>query len=566
MPALTEPQVLALVQEGERYDVEFKGEERERLSDGDLVENVVCLANGRGGHLLVGVEDDGRITGARPRHGTLTDPRRIEALVSNSTVPGVPATAQVLTVAGAEVLVVEVPAMAGPVSNRAGLFRRRAIGGDGRPACVPFHFHEMQAAQAARGVLDPSALPVSEATWDDLDPLEFERLRQTIQRNPGRADRSLLALADAEIARALGLGTGGTDQVERVHMAALLLLGREESLRRLVPTHEAAFQVLSGTRVVVNDFFHAPLIRLADEFARRFDARNDGQEIAVGFVSVNVPDYSRDGFREALHNALVHRDYSSRGATHVQWHDDRIEVSSPGGFIEGVTLDNLLVTAPRPRNPVLADAFKRIGLVERTGRGVDTIYEGQLRYGRPAPDYTLSTDHTVHVVLHGGAANLALARWFIERESLQQPVSVEDMILVNAAEHERQIDADRAAVLLQRSPTQARALLERLVERGVLEGRGTLRRRAYGLAPATYRALGTPEAHTRSRDFEPIQQEQMVLQYVRAHGRITRREAAGLCQLDGRDARSLLERLAERGELAMRGQKRGVYYELPPSP
>ena len=54
--------------EGERYDVEFKGEQRERLNDRDLVEAVVCLANGTGGALLIGVEDDGTVSGARPRH------------------------------------------------------------------------------------------------------------------------------------------------------------------------------------------------------------------------------------------------------------------------------------------------------------------------------------------------------------------------------------------------------------------------------------------------------------------------------------------------------------------
>ena len=67
---------------GEQYDVEFKGERRERLNDRDLLEAVVCLANGRGGVLLVGVEDDGTVTGARPRHeASRTDPLRLQAFV-----------------------------------------------------------------------------------------------------------------------------------------------------------------------------------------------------------------------------------------------------------------------------------------------------------------------------------------------------------------------------------------------------------------------------------------------------------------------------------------------------
>ncbi|MGH3873548.1 MAG: ATP-binding protein [Pseudonocardiaceae bacterium] len=81
-----------------------------------------------------------------------------------------------------------------------------------------------------------------------------------------------------------------------------------------------------------------------------------------------------------------------------------MEVSSPGGFPEGIRLDNLLVAAPQPRSPLLADAFKRTGLVERTGRGINRMFAEQLRVGRPAPDYGRSTDRQVVAVLPGGPA------------------------------------------------------------------------------------------------------------------------------------------------------------------
>src|SRR3954471_10752450 len=82
---------------GERYDVEFKGEQRDRLNDRELVEAVVCLANGAGGVLLIGVEDDGTVTGARPRHeGSRTDPLRVQALIANTTQPPLSATVAVV--------------------------------------------------------------------------------------------------------------------------------------------------------------------------------------------------------------------------------------------------------------------------------------------------------------------------------------------------------------------------------------------------------------------------------------------------------------------------------------
>ena len=71
-------------------------------------------------------------------------------------------------------------------------------------------------------------------------------------------------------------------------------------------------------------------------------------------------------------------------------------VSNPGGLVDGVTLANLLVTEPRPRNPALADAMKRIGVVERSGRGVDKIFRGMLaRTTRPR----LQLHHGTEVVV-----------------------------------------------------------------------------------------------------------------------------------------------------------------------
>jgi ATP-dependent DNA helicase RecG len=558
----TEETLRQVIAAGERFDVEFKGESGEPLNERELVEAVVCQANGRGGLLLIGVEDDGRVTGAHPRHGTYTDPRRLEALITNQTVPSCPVECSVVSLDGRDVIVVEIPAGCPVTSTSAGVYRRRATDVRGRPHCLPFLAHEMQSREASRGAMDHSALVVAEARWEDLDPLEVERLRQTVARNRGRADASLLELSDAEIVKVLGLGEGG-ERVERVRVAGLLMLGREEALRRLVPTHEVAFQVLSGTRVAANDFFHRPLIRVTEEIAERFEARNEEEEIEVGHVRVGIPDYSPAGFREALHNALIHRDYTRLGAVHVQWRDEEIEIGNPGGFPDEVHLDNLLVTVPRPRNPVLADAFKRIGLVERTGRGIDTIYEGQLRYGRPAPDYSRSTSGSVQVVLPGGPANLALARLIIERDAPGRRVTVEEMVVLNAIERERRVGIGRAAELIQRHEGAARAVLERLVEAGVLEAREERRERVYYFSAATYRALGAPAAHVRLKGIEPIQREQMILQYVDSHGRITRSQAADLCQVGGREARAVLERLVKRGDLVVRGERRGSYYERP---
>jgi ATP-dependent DNA helicase RecG len=554
---LTEADLHRIIATGERYDVEFRSETDRPLTDRELVEAVACQANGRGGILLIGVDDDGRVIGAKPRHGTYTDPRRVEALVANQTVPSCPIECSVIGLDGAEVVVIEIPDGRPVTATSAGVYVRRATDVHGRPQCLPFLPHEMHSREATRGALDHTALIVPEARWEDIDPIEVERLRRTISKNPGRADASLLALSDVEIVKALGLAEG-REKIERVRVAGLLILGREDALRRLVPTHEVAFQVLSGTRVAVNEFFRWPLLRVVEEIAARFDARYEEEEIELGPVRSGIPNYSPAGFREALHNALVHRDYTAQGAVHVQWRDGEIELSSPGGFPGEVRLDNLLVTAPRPRNPVLADAFKRMGLVERTGRGIDTIFEGQLRYGRPAPDYSRCTAGAVQLLLKGGAANPALTRFIIQQDVPGRRLTLDQILILNEIEANAGLGIGRASTLIQRAVGPTRAVLDRMVESGVLEVQLERREPVYYFSSATLSAMGRMDLPAVA---DPRERERLILEHVEAHGRITRSQAADLCQIEAREARGVLERLVKRGELVVRGERRGSFYE-----
>ncbi len=560
---MTRDTLLDLIAQGENLAVEFKGEEREPLSDRDLVEAVVCMANIPGenvGHILLGVEDDGRVTGARPRHEAgKTDPRRVQALIANRTRPSLACEVELAFIEDREVLAIRVPKSRIPVGTAEGKYLRRAIGGRGRPECLPFHFHEMQAFQADRGILDYSLLVVPEASWEHLDSLEFERYRRSIRESRGLGDPALVDLPDLEMAKALG-AVEANHRATAVRVLGLLLFGKEDALRQFLPTHEVAFQSVSGTQVEVNDFFRWPLIRVVEELLGRFRARSREEEVMVGFLRVGVPDYPERAFREAIANALIHRDYTRLGAVHVQWFEDRIEVSNPGGFPEGVRLDNLLVTPPRPRNPLLADAFKRAGIVERTGRGIDTIFYEQLRNGRPAPLYERSTETDVVVVLPGGSANLEFVRLATEESQAGRPLNMNDLLLLSHIWQERRLTTSEAARLVQKPEIEARVVLEHLVEAGLVEGRGEKKGRSYHLSASTYRRLGEKAAYVRQRGFEPIQHEQMVLQFVEKHGRITRREAAELCVLSSDQAKRLLDRLVQEEKLLRSGKGRGVEY------
>jgi ATP-dependent DNA helicase RecG len=201
----------------------------------------------------------------------------------------------------------------------------------------------------------------------------------------------------------------------------------------------------------------------------------------------------------------------------------------------------------------LAEAFKRIGLVEQTGRGVDRIFLGQLRFGRPAPDYARSDASGVRVVLRGGEASLEFAAYVFGEDRAGRPFSLDEFLVLNQLFHERRIDSETAARLLQKGPSDGNAVLERLQERGLLEAKGEKRGRVYHLSAGMYRQLGIPSGYVRTHGISPIRQEAMVLEFVAAHGRIERGQVMELCGLTSRQAGRLLTKLLAEGKLQRRG-------------
>lgn len=559
------PELLrSLISNGENLQVEFKGEQQRNFSDTELIETVVCLANTQGYEttwLLIGVEDGGEITGARSRHNGTTQPSLIQALIANRTRPSVACNVELVSLDGKDIIVIEIPTSRVPIGSADGIYKRRALGTRG-PECLPFHFHEMQSWQSSQGHLDYSTVVLPDVAWDDLDLLEFERYRRTIRESGEPADRSLLDLSDLELAKALGAVEVGLNGEIKLRVLAVLLFGKEGCLRSSIPTHEVAFQTLSGTNVSINDFYRWPLMRVMDEMMTRFDAKNGKEELRVGYQRFSLPDYSRWAFREAIANAFVHRDYTRMGGIHIQWHEDRIEISSPGGFPEGVRLDNILVTPPRPRNLLLTDAFKRAGIVERTSRGINTIFYEQLRIGRPAPSYDRSSATDVILVIPGGKANLEFVKLCIEESQAGHKLDVWTLLILNFLWTNRRLTSTQASRLTQRPETETRPILEKLIDSHYVVADGVNEERLYELSPALLERLKRqPTVSISQHRLTPIEQERVILEFVRAEGKIKRADAASLCNVSPDYASKLLQRIAKKyPQFTLVGERKGAYY------
>lgn len=542
----------------ETLRVEFKSDVR-RLPDDDLIAAVVAMANSEGGAIFLGIEDNGTPTGLHALHDP---PSGLAALVANRTVPSVSVSVERLEVGGKVVAQVVVPQARQVVATTSGSYYRRRLKYDGTPEDCPMLPHDLPARLGQIGAQDVTRQAVAGASLEDLDPAERLRLRQFIERNNG--DPALIALSDEELDGALGL-TVRDDHTIRPSLAGLLLIGTESSIRRLVPTHEVAFQVLEREQVRANEFSRAPLLQIVEWIERLLAPWNREEELQVGLFRVTVPRIERRAFREAIANAFTHRDYSRLGAVHVRLDDDGLVISNPGGFVEGVTLDNLLTTEPRPRNPWLADVFKRLGLAERTGRGVDLIYRGLLRYGRPRPDYSRSDSASVVLRMPTSPADLRFLRLITEEENRTHvPLPIDSLIALSLLRETRRLSRGDLQRAIQKDEGAATRTLEALRECGFVQSHGRSRGTTYTLSPQVYAAFGARSEYVRQAGFAEPQQEQMLRTYVQAHESIARPEVMELCQLNEDQATRLLQRLVKQGILIAEGERRWRRYRAGP--
>ena len=556
---MTSERLAEIVAGGETLMVEFKSD-RKCLSDRELVESVVAMANTDGGVILQGVEDGtGEVTGLHPNHIGRGTPA---AMIANRTVPSVHVGVSEVLLSGHPVFAIEVPRASGLVGSADGYYANRRLKADGTPENVPMNPFEIQQRLSRLRLVDFSAQPMPEVPLSCASPLQRERLRAAIRRNV-HSDKALLDLPDAEFDKALGLVRefGGRPMLT---LSGVLFLTDEATIREHVPTYELAFQVLSGTDVLVNEFTRKPIVEAFDDFELRFRARIEEREVMRGLFRMAVPTYDPVGFREALVNAIVHRDYARLGTVVVRIDGSGLTVSNPGGFVEGVTLENFLSVEPRPRNPLLADIAKRIGLAERTGRGIDRIFEGTLRFGRPRPDYAQTSSTSVVLFIANAEPDFAFLDMLNEEESKTgRSLPFESLVVLSALRDGRRLAVGDLAKALQRSPDEARACAESLVERGLVETQGRGVTRVYLLGSSVYRRVGMDAEYVRQAGMTRIEQEQMVLKLVRQKGRIRRKDVMELCRIEWKPAYSLLQALVKQGELRREGSRSAASYVLP---
>lgn len=534
---------------------EFKSDIK-KLSDDDIIEAVVAFANTDGGTLFLGVENDGNITGIHDSHKDIT---QLAAFIANKTVPPVSVRAE-LDGGDISFIRIQVPRVKNIVATSSGKTLRRRIKADGEPENVPLYPYEIATRLSDLSMLDYSALPVPEANYSDLDDNERSRLRSIIRASQG--ELRLLELDDEELDKALQLVIKADGKYVPT-FCGMLLIGRADRLRVLVPTAETAFQVMNGTDVVVNDIFKLPLLASFEKIEAYVDARISETELDDGFLRISIPNYEKRAIREAVVNAFCHRDYTQLGTVRVKFDNEGLTISNPGGFIDGITLDNLLEAEPRGRNMALATALKRIGLAERTGRGIERIFEGSLKYGKPLPDYSESTSTSIKLFIPNSLPDKSFVKMLAdEQKRLGTSLPINSLLVLNELQRNKRLNLHELSLNTHISEARTRQVVERLVNSGLVERVGAAKSRTFILSAKVYKSGNKTADYVRQKNIDSVRQPEMILEFVRSNGKITRADAADLLRISSDSAYKLLKNLCDKGRITLIGKGKSAYYVI----
>lgn len=525
--------------------VEFKSDLK-RYPDNDLIDEIVGMANTKGGTLYLGVEDDGEITGVNKVH---KDAIGVTALVANNTVPSISVRAEIITEEEKDVLKIEIPISRTVVSTRSGKMLKRRLKADGTPEVVPMFSYEIVTRLSELALLDFSAGPLAGASVNDFDPNQRIRLRNIIQTKPG-GEKNLLALTDDELDKALRFTTEVDGKVYPT-VTGMLILGKENRIEELMPTAKASFQVLEGTKVRINTETSAPLLEVFEKFETYAEAWNPEREVEYGLFRVAVPEFDKAAFREGLINAFCHRDYTMLGTVRVLIDDEGMTISSSGGFIDGVTLENLLTVEPHGKNPALADALKRIGLAEKTGRGIDRIYEGSIIYGRPWPDYSESTSTNVRLFIQRAKADDTFTKFIADEQNrLGKPLSIYALMILSLLKNEKRLTIERIAEMTHLAEGKLLGAIENLIEDGLVEGVGSGKSRSYILSAKVYKENNRSIQYVRQTGIDKIAYPEMIIKLAQTQdGFITKQDVAELLKITPDQAYSEIKKLVNAGKI-----------------
>lgn len=204
----------------------------------------------------------------------------------------------------------------------------------------------------------------------DLDEEAIKILRQKYFAK--HKNTNFLTLETTQVLSDLQLIKGG-----KVTFAALILLGKKEKIKEFLPQASVILEYRKAENLIAYDnrqIYCEPFYKMIELLWHDINLRNDKIDINENSYIFNIPFFNEEVIREAINNAIAHRDYKRTSEIVIKQYPQKMIIMNAGGFPLGVEIDNLLRVQSTPRNRLLADVLAKTGIVERSGQGIDKIF------------------------------------------------------------------------------------------------------------------------------------------------------------------------------------------------
>lgn len=405
-------------------------------------------------------------------------------------------------------------------------------------------------------------LPAEGARFEDLAQRLIDDYRAMLQdRKPGSG---LLGLPDRELLRSVQ-AVVRVEDLDIPTAAGILFFTGDPT--RWLPGAFVSFLQFSGTEIggtdgssvyLDNQRLSGSLPRVVEQARLAVLSRISKRALLEGFVRREIPEYPDWAYREAIVNAVAHRDYGIAGShTQIRLFADRLEVQSPGGLFGTVSEQNI-ENEQSTRNHAVVRLLEDHGLVEQRGIGINRMVQEMLTSGLRRPVFRDALTSFSVVLENHTMMDDDAYRW-ISGFADYPLKDAQRMALVYAWRTGSLANRDYVRL---NSVTSVRATrdLRTLVRLGLLRLHGTR-----GSAYYTLARIPRPRGRRRARAVGA--QEENVLTYVRLHGRITNAEGRRLLGIQSvHEMRRILRRMVRSGLLSQQGtSKQLTYYEIGPS-
>jgi len=457
-----------LLQQREDETLDFK---QELPGSSDLAVLISAFYNTHGGKIVIGVDD------ARVPVG-LARPQSVESgivkIIRDRLDLDVPPTIEIVAYQGKEFVVVTCPkGVKRPYFIRGEVRPYIRIGSSKRVA----NAEEIRRLYLEGGAEHYETLPCAKAALSDLSSkliTQYIRRREAITQTP-------LILSHEELMRHLGCAMESNGKLVPTNAGVLLFT---EEPQRWLPQSEMICVRFKGTDVITyldRQDLRGPLPEMVLN-AERFIYRNTrtGHRV-IGFEGIDYPEYPKEAVREALVNAVIHRDYSSTGQSiRVFIFDDRLEVHSPGGLLPDVTIEQIRQLKSRSvlRNRIVVEVFRDLGgFIEKLGTGIRRMTAAMEQHGLLQPQFEELSGEFVVTLIGQGEKFMMEERpdWMngLNERQLQAMAIIAKQEKITNREYQTLFGIARGTALLD---------LNDLVAKGLLTTKGSRRGKHYILA------------------------------------------------------------------------------------